>query len=80
MPRCGNCGARRLFEIQLCPHAIAELEADELSLEGMDWGTVIVGVCERDCLPRGLADGAAGYLEEWAGVQWEELTGTSSRR
>ena len=80
MPRCGNCGARRLFEVQLCPHAIAELEADELSLEGMDWGTVIVGVCERDCQPRGLAERAAGYLEEWAGVQWEELTGTGGRR
>ena len=74
MPGCGNCGARRTFEVQLTPSAIAELEADDMSLEGMEWGTIIVGVCELDCVPRGTADGEAGYKEEWAGVQWEELT------
>lgn len=73
MPRCPNCGAARTFEVQLCPHAITELEAEELSLDGMDWGTVIVGVCERDCQARGVEEGAVGYLEEWTGVQWEEL-------
>ncbi|KAI0122672.1 programmed cell death protein 2 [Daldinia grandis] len=80
MPRCGNCGAARTFEVQMTPHAIAELEADELSLEGMDWGTVIVGVCEKDCQARGVPEGEVGYLEEWAGVQWEELTATGARR
>ncbi|KAI1407286.1 programmed cell death protein 2 [Hypoxylon sp. FL1857] len=80
MPRCTNCGAPRTFEVQLTPHAIAELEADEMSLEGMDWGTIIVGVCERDCQARGVAEGEVGYLEEWAGVQWEELTSGGGRR
>ena len=74
IPGCGNCGGRRVFEVQLTPNAIAELEADDLSLEGMEWGTIIVGVCERDCSPRTVEVGEAGYLEEWAGVQWEELT------
>ncbi|KXJ90747.1 programmed cell death protein 2 [Microdochium bolleyi] len=74
IPRCGNCGAPRTFEVQLCPHAITELETDEMSLDGMDWGTIIVGVCERDCQARGVKEGEAGYLPEWAGVQWEELT------
>ncbi|KAI0425579.1 programmed cell death protein 2 [Xylaria sp. FL1042] len=73
MPRCPNCGGPRTFEVQLCPHAITELEAEELSLEGMDWGTIIVGVCERDCQARGVEEGQVGYLEEWAGVQWEEI-------
>ncbi|KAI0389487.1 hypothetical protein F5Y17DRAFT_448817 [Xylariaceae sp. FL0594] len=73
MTRCTNCGAPRTFEVQLCPHAITELEAEELSLEGMDWGTIIIGVCERDCQARGVGEGQVGYLEEWAGVQWEEL-------
>jgi len=73
-PRCGNCGAGRVFEVQLTPHAIEELEIDEDSLDGMDWGTVIVGVCEKDCQQRGVAAGEAGYVEEWAGVQWEELS------
>jgi pre-rRNA-processing protein TSR4 len=74
MPGCPNCGGRRTFEVQLTPNAIAELEADDLSLEGMEWGTIIVGVCEKDCLPRHTNTGEVGYLEEWAGVQWEELS------
>ncbi|KAI1805821.1 programmed cell death protein 2 [Daldinia bambusicola] len=80
MPRCGNCGGPRTFEVQMTPHAITELEAEDMSLEGMDWGTVIVGVCERDCQARGVPEGEVGYLEEWAGVQWEELTATGARR
>ncbi|KAK7960346.1 putative 20S rRNA accumulation protein 4 [Apiospora saccharicola] len=74
MPRCGNCGGARTFEVQMTPNAIAELEAEEMGLEGMDWGTIIVGVCDHDCQARGVEEGEAGYLEEWAGVQWEELT------
>lgn len=75
MPRCASCGGKRTFEVQLTPHAITELEAEDLSLEGMEWGTVIVGVCERDCVPGYLEPEEAGYLEEWAGVQWEEEGG-----
>lgn len=74
IPRCTNCGAVRVFEVQMTPHAITELEIDEDGMEGMDWGTVIVGVCERDCNERGAKKGEAGYVEEWAGVQWEELS------
>ncbi|KAK1251469.1 hypothetical protein MKX07_006948 [Trichoderma sp. CBMAI-0711] len=74
MPGCPNCGGRRTFEVQLTPNAITELEEGDLSLDGMEWGTIIVGVCERDCLPRHVGVEEAGYLEEWAGVQWEELS------
>ena len=74
MPGCSNCGGRRTFEVQLTPHAITELEADDMSLDGMEWGTIIVGVCERDCAPSSSETGQAGYVEEWAGVQWEELS------
>ncbi|KAI9844914.1 MAG: hypothetical protein M1837_005200 [Sclerophora amabilis] len=89
MPRCANCGTGRVYELQLTPQAIAELETDEESVDGMDWGTVILGVCGADCVPLtpdgggGGEDGvqqtgqnegvAMGYLEEWLGVQWEEL-------
>ncbi|KAK0710494.1 programmed cell death protein 2 [Apiosordaria backusii] len=75
IPRCGNCGGGRVFEVQMAPNAIQELETEEdgEGLDGMDWGTVIVGVCERDCQERGVKEGEGGYLEEWAGVQWEEL-------
>ncbi len=71
LPRCGNCGAGRVFEVQLCPHAIMELEREEKGLDGMEWGTILVGVCEKDCVPRDT-DGGVGYVEEWCGVQWEE--------
>jgi pre-rRNA-processing protein TSR4 len=73
IPRCGNCDAGRVFEVQLTPHAIMELEREETSIDGMEWGTIIVGVCERDCQQKGVQDGGTGYVEEWAGVQWEEL-------
>ncbi|PMD67207.1 uncharacterized protein K444DRAFT_606131 [Hyaloscypha bicolor E] len=73
IPRCGNCGAGRVFEVQLTPHAIMELEREEISIDGMEWGTIIVGVCERDCQQNGVQNGEIGYVEEWAGVQWEEL-------
>lgn len=78
LPRCGKCGSGRVFEVQLTPHAIVELEegSDEatgLNLEGMDWGTVIVGVCGKDCC-LDIDGGETTYVEEWVGVQWEELT------
>jgi len=74
MPKCTNCGGERLFELQLTPYAIVELEAEELGLEGMEWGTVILGVCSKDCVQRGQKEGEVGYVEEWVGVQWEELS------
>ena len=73
MPRCTNCGAERMFELQLMPNAITELEADEMGIDGMEWGTIILGVCSKDCVARGTADGNVGYIEEWVGVQWEEV-------
>lgn len=73
IPRCSSCGAARVFELQLTPHAITELEKDETGIDGMDWGTIIVGVCSEDCTEKGKGEGEVGYLEEWVGVQWEEI-------
>ncbi|MCJ1249455.1 hypothetical protein MMC30_006679 [Trapelia coarctata] len=66
---CLECGATRVFELQLTPQAISELEAEEDGLEGMEWGNVIVGVCGKDC---GGEVGRVTYFQEWVGVQWEE--------
>lgn len=74
MPRCGNCGAERVFEVQLTPHAITELEAEEMSIDGMEWGTIVLGVCSKDCRPGDVGEGEVGYVEEWVGVQWEEVS------
>ncbi|KIY02491.1 uncharacterized protein Z520_00956 [Fonsecaea multimorphosa CBS 102226] len=72
IPRCESCGAQRVFELQLVPGLIYELEKDDenaMSLEdGMDWGTIIVGTCVNNC---GDA-GSVSFREEWVGVQWEE--------
>ena len=75
IPRCGNCGAARAFEVQLTPRAIAELEegGEDMLVDGMDWGSVIMAVCGEDCGERGVGSGRVGYVEEWVGVQWEEL-------
>ncbi len=76
MPRCESCGAERVFEMQLVPGLIAALEEGgeedgkggvDLE-EGMEWGTIIVGVCERNC----GTSGEVVFREEWCGVQWEE--------
>lgn len=72
IPRCTNCSASRVFELQLVPQAILELEVEEEGLEGMEWGTVVLGVCEKDCAERGVRVGEVGWVEEWVGVQWEE--------
>lgn len=70
MPRCEACGAARVFELQLVPGLIGALE-DGVGLdEGMEWGTVILGVCGRDCGEDVV--GTVGWREEWVGVQWEE--------
>ena len=69
IPACHNCGAGRVFELQLTPQTIAELEVEEEGLEGMEWGSVLLGVCGMDC---GGEDGGVRYVEEWVGVQWEE--------
>ncbi|TPR10042.1 Ca2+ regulator and membrane fusion protein Fig1 family protein [Aspergillus niger] len=79
MPRCEYCGSERVFELQLVPHAISVLEEGREGVglgpkddAGMEWGTIILGVCGKDCGPNQV--GVVGYREEWAGVQWEEPT------
>ncbi|BCR85422.1 small subunit rRNA maturation protein TSR4 [Aspergillus chevalieri] len=78
IPRCEYCGSERVFELQLVPHTISVLEdgREKLGLDakedaGMEWGTIILGVCGKDCGPKEV--GVTGWREEWAGVQWEEL-------
>ncbi|KIW28668.1 uncharacterized protein PV07_08311 [Cladophialophora immunda] len=72
VPRCESCGGQRVFELQLVPGLIYELEKDDenaMGLEdGMEWGTIIVGTCANNC---GDA-GRVSFREEWVGVQWEE--------
>lgn len=70
IPRCDNCGTSRVFELQLVPGLIEALEADEdIDFEeGMEWGTIVLGVCSKNC----AVAGEVAFREEWVGVQWEE--------
>lgn len=43
---------------------IAKGEVDE----GMEWGSILVFSCERDCV---------GVREEWVGVEWEAMLGAA---
>lgn len=76
IPRCQACGSERVFELQLVPHAISVLEEGREDIgpgkddAGMEWGTIILGVCAANCGP--ATEGQAGWREEWVGVQWEE--------
>ena len=68
MPKCEACGSERVFEVQLVPGAIEVVEDSEAALEdGMDWGTIIVGACSKDCGEVGRTT----FQREWCGVQWE---------
>lgn len=60
------------------PQAIAELEVEEEGLQGMEWGSVIVGVCGGDCGDQ-RGEGWA-WREEWVGVQWEESGAVGAKK
>lgn len=64
IPPCSDCGARRVFEFQLMPTILASLSVEDpkylkhLPCEapskpfdalGMDWATILVYNCEKDC-------------------------------
>ncbi|KAK9317254.1 programmed cell death protein 2 [Lipomyces starkeyi] len=74
IPHCELCGSVRVFELQLTPYAIQVLEEGSGIdiLNGMEWGTIIVGTCKNDCVPSMIDKNGVGYQEEWVGVQWEE--------
>lgn len=77
IPACEYCGSQRVFELQLVPHTITMLEEGRAGVglgkddAGMEWGTIIMGVCGKNCAPQEL--GVTGWREEWAGVQWEQM-------
>jgi len=70
IPACSGCKKReRVFEFQLMPHTITVLEGEEVGLDGMEWGTIMVGSCL--CVPNVRDVNGVGWMEEWVGVQWE---------
>ena len=72
LPPCPNCGAERVFELQITPHTIMEVERDEHGSQGMEWGTIVLAVCGADCQGNKSGFDQVVHVEEWLGIQWEE--------
>lgn len=59
-PPCGLCGKPRVFEFQVMPQLLHELEVDSPGIaESMDWGVLAVFSCEASC------ESGSDYAEEW---------------
>ncbi|KAJ3126372.1 programmed cell death protein [Nowakowskiella sp. JEL0407] len=66
IPSCPNCGTDRAFEFQIMPHVLSLLEIDHINPNSMDWGTLLVYTCPKNC----VKDGDCGtYMEE---VVWKQ--------
>ena len=100
VPKCEWCGSKRVFEFQIMPGILAILPTSETKASqathdktkkriwdldlGMEFGTVLVFTCERDCwhdgsaaekaFSEGLVQGPRGQVrivQEWCGVEIE---------
>ncbi|AAS52652.2 AEL033Cp [Eremothecium gossypii ATCC 10895] len=65
-----NPSSARIFELQLMPKMILDLE-EEVSIEsGMDWGTIMVFTDIENYIPD-FDENGVGYVSECVRVQWE---------
>lgn len=65
-----NPASKRIFELQLMPKMIMDLE-DEVSLTGgMDWGTIMIYTDIENYIPK-FDENGVGYVQEAVRVQWE---------
>lgn len=65
-----NPSSSRLFEMQLMPKMIMDLE-ETVSLQGgMEWGTIMVFTDAENHVPK-FDENGVGYVEECVRVQWE---------
>lgn len=59
---------QQLFELQLMPNLISELETEAQIIDGMEWGTIVVATPVADP----VSENSVKYHELWVGVQWEQ--------
>uniref|UniRef100_A0A1I7XVG1 MYND-type domain-containing protein n=1 Tax=Steinernema glaseri TaxID=37863 RepID=A0A1I7XVG1_9BILA len=67
VPNCENCGAERIFELQLTPHLLSLIDVDSLG-HSIDWATVLVYTCSESCSIKEF-----GYTKEFVFKQDFEL-------
>lgn len=65
-----NPSSRRVFEMQLMPKMIMDLESDASLTDGMEWGTILVFSDVENYIPE-FDENGVGYVEEVVKVQWE---------
>lgn len=67
-----NKNSKRVFEMQLMPKMIMDLEENEVSVnDGMEWGTILIFTDAENHTPKFDKNGV-GYVEECVRVQWEK--------
>lgn len=67
-----NKDSKRVFEMQVMPKMIMDLEEGGVSVnDGMEWGTILVFTDVENCIPK-FDDNGVGYVEECVRVQWEK--------
>jgi len=88
LPTCSHCGSNRTFEFQLMPNTLSLLSVTQHAMEeeqttdktgmdqwnvGMEFGTVMVFVCEKDCNGSAANDleDKVTYFEEHVVAQFE---------
>ncbi|AQZ11033.1 TSR4 (YOL022C) [Zygosaccharomyces parabailii] len=68
-----NPSSKRVFELQLMPKMILDLE-EKISLENsMEWGTIMVFTDLENYVPQ-FDDNNIGYVQEAVKIQWESST------
>ncbi|SCV04968.1 LANO_0G15588g1_1 [Lachancea nothofagi CBS 11611] len=65
-----NPSSKRVFEMQLMPKMILDLEETVLETGGMEWGTILVFSDLENYTPQ-FDEHGVGYVEECVRVQWE---------
>ncbi|KAJ1984044.1 hypothetical protein H4R34_000906 [Dimargaris verticillata] len=50
IPPCDHCGAERQFEFQILPQLLNYLGEDHMAQSSLDWGTLLVYSCPRNCI------------------------------
>ena len=67
-----NPSSRRVFEMQLMPKMILDLEEEVSLTDGMDWGTIMVYTDIKNYIPK-FDENQVGYVQEVVKVQWEPI-------
>lgn len=65
-----NPSSRRIFEMQLMPKMIIDLEEKVSLTDSMEWGTIMIFTDLENYVPQ-FDDNDVGYVEECVKVQWE---------